>query len=73
MEQQKTRSNSEGEGEGEEDDNQDDIDLADIGSLSIINDYRVKTENLQKELKEKDTKLKLLQNECESLLKISKL
>ena len=56
QEQQKTRSNSDAEGESEQDDNEDDIDLADIGSLSIINEYRVKTENLNKELKEKDTK-----------------
>lgn len=60
---------SEGEGESEADD---DLDLVDPSSLSILMEYRKKTEQLTKDLNEKDTKLKLLQNECESLVKISK-
>jgi len=71
-EQAKQRKASEGEGEGE-DDEEDDIDLADIGSLSVISEYRAKNEQLTKDLQERETKFKLIQNECESLLKISKL
>jgi hypothetical protein len=61
------------EAEGEDSDSEfEDIDFTDIGSMNIITEYRAKNEKLNKDLQEKMTKLKLIQNECESLLKISK-
>lgn len=60
--------------EGEDSDSEfEDIDFTDIGSMNIITEYRAKNEKLAKDLQDKQTKLKLMQNECESLLKIGKL
>ena len=61
----------EGEGEDDEEDS-DEMDFTDIGSLSILDQYRNKNERLTKEIQEKEWKIKLLQNECETFLKISK-
>ena len=62
-EQARERRDSEAEGEEDEDLDDDELDFADIGSLSIINEYRAKNEKLAKELQERETKLRLLQNE----------
>lgn len=59
---QEERQKNKQEGEGE-DDFEDELDFVDIGTLSILNEYRFKNENLTKDLQEKDTKIKLLQSE----------
>ena len=68
LNEEKQKDRQEGEGE---DDFEDELDFADIGTLSIVNEYRFKNEKLSKDLQDKDTKIKLIQKECESLLKIS--
>lgn len=70
LKEEQLKEKAEGEGEGEDEGDEEEIDLADIGSLSIISEYRAKNEQLARDLQDKEKKIKLLQNEWESLLKI---
>lgn len=59
------------EGEGEDDQEGDEL-YFDFATMSIVEEVQEKNQKLTKELQDREARLHLLQNECDSLLNISK-